>query len=620
MKIEEVVSFKTLLVIGIVLLILAVSFGSYIPGLRAGSIIPQAITTQTINGVDYAIVSMDGLNYGDTDIGTIQDTSSQHYDVDGNTNSDGKIIEGDFDVIVKLKVLNTGWSMQTTPYKTDDFVNKVWVEECGWFNEKTCTRTEAPSPITYYHVTHDMTPLAEYEVWAVINGVEQDHIIVTPKNTQQTITVPGTDPAIYWRETSYGIDGQSKVPQGAENVDILRKDGAGNVIFADRNRVDVAVEFWNAIFYEDFLLLRNKYNNEVWIFTQNGIQYDPTFSVKFEDNIAQRLDFNGDEKYDLKVSAPVKEFDIGDLAHNEYQFKTCDGLGCMGADSHWFDMPSLHRSPYMSDKDTDGYTLSGNNEFLLRDGRITISGTFQIPLEYGDVQVITRDAIPKIVSESETFEVFDGGFKEVTVSVKNNGETGNVIVIPELKEGNVGSVSLPDAQDETIPAGETMDFVFKFDSNTAGIGSVIFYANAGTHQDSIEIEFEVIAPPEDAERYSVRIVAINPQGTELESLYPGKFSLTVDQNDATYYGVWEGQLWEGSPTVSGQTIVVDDTTWYPEPPKTITIDEEGKTFTFIYSTEKEDDGIAFIWYIIGGVVIGLLILGFYIYKTEYMDK
>ena len=618
MKIKDFMNFKTIIAIGVVLLMILVVFG--IPGLQPASIIPQAITTQNINGIDYAIVSMDGLNYGDTDIGTIQDTATQHYDVDGKINSDNQLIEGDFDVIVKLKVLKTGWSMQTTPYETDKFVNEVWVEECGWFGEKTCTMTEALSPINYYRVTHDMTPLAEYEVWAIINGEEQEHITVKAKNTQQTITIPGTDPAIYWRETSYGLDGQSVIPQGAEDVDIIRKDGAGNVIFADKNQVDVAVEFWNAVFYEDISLLSDKYGNEVWIFTQDGVQFEPTFHIKFEDNIAQRIDYNGDGTYDVKVSAPVKKFDVGNLANNEYSFETCNGLGCLAFDPHWFDMPSLHRSPYKSDKDTDGYTLSGDNEFLLRDGRITISGTFQIPLEYGNVRVITREAIPEITSITESFEVFDGGFKEVTVSVKNSGETGNVIVIPELKEGSIGSVSLPDAQDETIPAGETVDFVFKFDSNTAGIGTVIFYANAGTTQDSIEIEFKVVAPPEDAERYSVKITAINPQGTELESLYPGKFSITVDQNDATMYGVWEGQLWEGSPTVSGQTIVLDDTTWYPEDPKTLTVDEEGETFTFTYSTEKEEDGISFIWYIISGVVIGLLILGFYIYRTEYTNK
>ena len=619
MKLDKILNLKTLLVLGAALLLIGAVTSMDLTGLQKGSIVPQAITIQNINGIDCAIVSMDGRNYDDTDIGTVQPSESAHYDVDGNVDSEGNTIEGDFDAVIKLKVLNTGWSMQTTSYQTDPFINKVWAEECGWLNEKTCTRTETGDPITYYHVTHDMTPLAEYEVWAVVNGEEQPHAIVKPQNTQQTIELPGTDPVIYWRETSYGLDGQSVIPIGADNVDIIRKDDTGNVIFAAKNEVAVAADFWNTVLLEDRSKIMDKARTYQWTLTKDGVIFDESICT-VEDNLAQRLDFDGDDIYDVKVSASPMEFPITKLEHNEYRFKNCDGIGCFGCPTHWIDMPSLHRMPYMSDKDTDGYTLSGDGKFLLRDGRITVSGTFQIPLEYGDVRVVTRDADPEIVSTSDPFEIFTGGFKEVTVSVKNNGETGHVLVIPELKEGSLGSVSLPDSQNKLIPAGDTVDFVFKFDSNDVGIGDVIFYANAGSNQDSITIGFEVSEPAPGAELRSVRIVAVSKEGSELESIYPGKFPITVDQNSVTEYGIWEGQLWEGSPVVSGEIVVVDGLTWYPEDDKIIVIEEDDHVFTFTYSTEKPKEGVDFIWYIIGGTLMGILILTAYIYKVDYMNK
>ena len=617
MKLEDVLTTKTFLIVGAILILIAALSFTDLSGLRQASIVPQAITIQNINGVDYAIVSMDGLNYGDTDIGFVQDTATQHYDVDGETDSNDNAIEGDFDAVVKLKVLNTGWSMQLKEYHTSPFINKVWVEECGWFNEKTCTEIETGEAIPYYQVISDIQPLAQYEVWAIINGVEQDHLIVDPTNTEQKIQIPGTDPAIYWRETSYGFDGQTKFPTGVSGVDILRKDSSGNIVFAEEDETTVAVSYWNAVLLEENIEVQTKLENKVWIGTTDGVEHATLYDMYVEDNLAQRLDFNNDEVYDTKVGASAKDFSTSDLIHNEYKFLTCDGWGCSGQKGYWLDMPSLHREPYSSDKSVEGYSISGDNEFLMRDGRITISGSFQIPLEYGDVRIVTREAIPKIVSTAESIEVYDGGSKTITVSVKNNGETGKVIVIPALKEGSVGSVVLPDSQSKIIIAGDTVDFEFKLDSNNIGSGDIIFYANAGETQDSISMEFEVISPPVDADRFNVRIVAINPQGTELESLYPGKFSITVDQNDVTEYGIWDGQLWEGTPTVSGQTIVIGETTWHPEDPKTITVVEEDQTFTFIYSTEKDEgDDIGIIWYILSAVVIAGLVLGAYMYINK----
>lgn len=617
MKLEDVLTTKTFLIVGALLILIAAVSFTDLSGLRQASIVPQAITIQNINGVDYAIVSMDGLNYGDTDIGFVQDTATQHYDVDGETDSNDNAIEGDFDAVVKLKVLNTGWSMQLKEYHTSPFINKVWVEECGWFNEKTCTEIETGEAIPYYQVISDIQPLAQYEVWAIINGVEQDHLIVDPTNTEQKIRIPGTDPAIYWRETSYGFDGQTKFPTGVSGVDILRKDSSGNIVFAEEDKTTEAVSYWNAVLLEENIEVQTKLENKVWIGTTDGVEHATLYDMYVEDNLAQRLDFNNDEVYDTKVGASAKDFSTSDLIHNEYKFLTCDGWGCSGQKGYWLDMPSLHREPYSSDKSVEGYSISGDNEFLMRDGRITISGTFQIPLEYGDVRVVTREAIPEIVSTAEFIEVYDGGSKTITVSVKNNGETGKVIVIPALKEGSVGSIVLPDSQSEVILAGETVNFEFKLDSNNIGTGDIIFYANAGETQDSITMEFEVISPPVDAQRYNIRIVAINPQGTELESLYPGKFSITVDQNDVTKYGIWEGQLWEGTPTVSGQTIVISETTWYPEDSKKITVEEEDQTFTFTYSTEKDEgDDIGIIWYILGGMLIAGLILGAYMYINK----
>ena len=617
MKLEDVLTTKTFLIVGAILILIAALSFTDLSGLRQASIVPQAITIQNINGVDYAIVSMDGLNYGDTDIGFVQDTATQHYDVDGETDSNDNAIEGDFDAVVKLKVLNTGWSMQLKEYHTSPFINKVWVEECGWFNEKTCTEIETGEAIPYYQVISDIQPLAQYEVWAIINGVEQDHLIVDPTNTEQKIRIPGTDPAIYWRETSYGFDGQTKFPTGVSGVDILRKDSSGNIVFAEEDETTVAVSYWNAVLLEENIEVQTKLENKVWIGTTDGVEHATLYDMYVEDNLAQRLDFNNDEVYDTKVGASAKDFSTSDLIHNEYKFLTCDGWGCSGQKGYWLDMPSLHREPYSSDKSVEGYSISGDNEFLMRDGRITISGSFQIPLEYGDVRIVTREAIPKIVSTAESIEVYDGGSKTITVSVKNNGETGKVIVIPALKEGSVGSVVLPDSQSKIIIAGDTVDFEFKLDSNNIGSGDIIFYANAGETQDSISMEFEVISPPVDADRFNVRIVAINPQGTELESLYPGKFSITVDQNDVTEYGIWDGQLWEGTPTVSGQTIVIGETTWHPEDPKKITVEEEDQTFTFIYSTEKDEgDDIGIIWYILSAVVIAGLVLGAYMYINK----
>ena len=618
MKLDEMMNIKTLLAIGAILLSIGIATSVDFSGLRPGAIVPQAVTIQNINNVDYAIVAIDGHVFDDSDIGFVKTSDEAHYNVDGNV--DGNVIEGDFDAVIKIKVLNTGWSMQLKPYNTDPFVNEIWAEKCGVFDLFTCTETEAGDPLTYYQVSTDMRPLAEYEVWAVVNGVEQPHALVTPSNTDQTIILPGTDPKIYWKENSYGLDGLSTVPIGAAGYDIIKKDDTGNIVFVEKNHVEIAALYWNAILLRDYNSLMYNINNGNWKASTGGVVYTSPEEIGLETkDLGLRIDFNNDEVFDVTTSAPHKTFTPGNLNHNTYQYLTCDGLGCGDKEGFWLDFPSLDREPYVTAKDPKGYLISGDE--LLREGRLTISGTFQIPLEYGDVRIVTREPLPEIVSLSESFEVFSGGFKEITVTVKNNGESGVVPVIPEMGDTNVGSLILPEAQKKLIPAGETEDFVFRFDSNAAGIGVVIFYANAGVTQDSITIDFEVKAPPADAVYHNIKIIAINKAtGAELESIYPGKFPLTVDQNAVTKYGIWEGQLWEGSPTVSGQTVVVDGTTWYPEDPKTLTITED-ETFTFKYSTEEDDeDGISFIWYIIGGVVIGLLILGGYIYKTEYMNN
>lgn len=620
MKIENLINFKTLLVTGIILLILAVSFGSNIPGLRAASIIPQAVTIQTINDIDYAIVAMDGYVFDETDIGAIKTSSSVHYDVDGEVNSDKETMEGDFDAVIKIKVLNTGWAMQLKPYETEPFVNKIWAEECGTFGLFTCTETDVGEPITYYQVSTDMRPLAEYEVWAVINGVEQNRALVTPSNTDQTITLPGTDPKIYWKENSYGLDGKSEVPSGADGYDIIKKDDSGNILFVTEDHVEIGALYWNAILLRDYNSLLYNIESSNWKISTDGVIYTAPAGIFLETkDLGLRIDFNNDDEYDVKESASPKIFTPDDLNHNAYRYLSCDGLGCEGQTGVWIDFPSFDNEPYTTSKSTAGYSISGDE--LLREGRLTVSGTFQIPLEYGDIRIVTREPIPEIVSTSDPFEVIDGGFKEVTVSVKNNGETGIVTVFPEMAEGNTGSLILPSAQSEKIVAGETFDFVFKFESNAGGIGDVIFYANAGVTTDSITVAFEVKAPPPDAVYHNIRIIAVNKDtGADLEDTYPGRFPITVDQNAVTKYGVWEGQLWEGTPTVSGDTIVVNGNTWYPESPKKITITED-ETFTFAYSTtEESDDGVDFIWYIIGGVFAGALIIGAYMYKLEYMDK
>lgn len=644
MKINEILNLKTLLVLGAVLLLLGVAISVDfldLAGLEKGSVI-QSISKyeDPITGEGYALITISGSSFKDAQIGAVDPTASRHYDVDGEKNSKGEELEGDFDVRIGINVIDTGFEIPVAQKTvSQNYLDSVYWKPgllgIGGHQEKTFNGV-----MDYYQVSDQVSMRATYEIWAIVNGEELEKITVTPASSAtRTFIIPGT--TITWEESGTGFDSRSRIPANVGNLDIIEgSDKKLHFIKYDRT-VDV-IEYWNAIWKSnDFTYtkkLRDNKGESDWdIHDADGNKVTDSNSIY---NYAHyRTDLNSDngcgltertcKNYDINTgdssaSNPIK-FTKDDLIDNNHRWRTND-IQWPGLDDWiWAEFPSMEEEPFVS-------SVKGEENFMIKtaatsgqlggivlkyDTPLIIEGTFKIPFSYGDVMV--RKTYPKPVITNPDEIKFDETIwtgltnPVITVKVRNDGETGEVVVTPEALNAT-GNIVIPPSQSKVMAPGEKAEFVFVFEGQTEGVGTVRFSVTGG--MTTVTHEFDYVIEDLDLSEtnlYNIRILAVNKEGTPLGN----EFSIHVTATGQTMFGEWIGQVPEGETTVSGKQVEAKGKVWYPENAKKINVDSD-ESYIFEYSLEppKEKDGISFIWYILGGIIFGILILGAYMYASE----
>ena len=631
---------KTLLVIGAILFLIGVATTVDFSALRPASVIESVSKYEDpVTGEGYALITVSGSSFKDTQIGTVATSPSTHYNVDGEKNAEGEELEGSFDVRIGMNVIDTGFEIPVAQKTVaQNYLDSVYWKEgllgIGGHQEKTFDGV-----MDYYQVSGQLSPKATYEIWAIVDGEELEKITVTPSTSPtRTFIIPGT--TITWQESSEGFDSRTQIPAVVGNIDIVEGSNK-ELYFVKYDRTVDVIEYWNAIWksneWEYTKMLRdNKGESDWYIHAIDGSKV--TDGNTIYSYAHYRIDLNSDngcgltdrkcKDYDINTgdsssSNPIR-FTKDDLIDNNHRWRTND-IQWPGLDDWiWAEFPSIEDEPFESPVDETNFMIKTavtgqqGGIVLKYDTPLIIEGTFKIPFSYGDV--VIRKTYPKPVITNPDEIKFDEtlwtGITNpiVIVKVRNDGETGEIVVFPEAVDA-IGNIEVPPSQTKVMAPGEEAEFVFSFKGQTAGTGSVRFSVTGGF--DTVTHEFDYVIEdldPSVTSLYNVRILAVNKEGTSLGN----EFSIYVSGTGQTMYGEWIGQLPEGETTVSGKQVEVEGVVWFPEPLKKINVQAD-ESFTFTYSTEKEeDDGISFIWYVIGGMVIGLLILGGYIYKTEYM--
>jgi len=639
MKFEDVLTTKTFLIIGALLILIAALSFMDLTGLEKGSVI-QSISKyeDPITHEGFALVTVSGSSFKDSQIGAVQYTDSKHYNVDGETNDKGEELEGSFDVKIGMNVLDTGFEIPVAQKTvSQNYLDSVYWDEglfgIGGHQEKTFNGV-----MDYYQVSGQASTKATYEIWAIVNGEELDKITVTPSTSPtRTFILPGT--SITWEESSQGFDSRTQIPVSVGNIDIV-KGSDEQLHFVKYDRTVEVVEYWNALWkstdsYYAQILEDNKGESDWKFHDKSGKTLDPFIdSIRVRANY--RIDLNSDNGcgltdsgckiYDINTgdssaSNPIK-FTKDDLIDNNHRWRTSDDL-LFGPEWIWAEFPSMEDEPFTSPVDETNFMIKTavtgqvGGIVLKQDTPLIIEGTFKIPFSYGDV--IVRKTYPEpVIMNSDEIKFDETLWTDltnpvVTVKVRNDGETGEIVVTPEAVNAT-GNIVIPPSQSAIMAPGEEKDFVFSFKGQTAGTGSVKFTVTGGF--TSVTHEFDYVIEDLDLSEttlYNIRIIAENKEGTPLGN----EFSIYVSATGQTMYSEWIGQLPEGETTVSGKQVEVDGVVWFPEPLKKIDV-ESDETFTFIYSTEKfdEDDGVGIIWYILGGVIAAGLILGAYTYINK----
>lgn len=580
---------KLLIAIIVAAILIVAAFGFNYSSLSPASVTATS-TIQELDGTSYVYIAVDEDVYDNQEIGTIK---TDTIPITDSVNSKGESVEGEFYATFQIKILDTGWQARTTKYTTAPFINEAWLES-SWISKTF--KYNYGEPITYNHVTGDMSPLARYQVTATINGKQFDPIIIDESNCGLR-EIPGTDPVIYWDEISYGLDGHSKVPVGLGNLDIIH-DTNNNIYFLKQDMTREAVDYWNAILEDNGQTIQ-----------QHRVVWDvPQTKEGWSTDINRRIYLDSDDTYDIKSTVPV-HFTVSDLLSNDYRYKNTDTKSTWGIVSGTeIDFPSGDKYPFESTKSTSGYVMPNpNSPYIERVGDLSIQGVFRVPVEYGDVRVITRLPDPEIIGTPSFIETL---CKDTTasliVSVKNNGDTGQIAVSATSNS----QIELPNPVPKTVLSGETVDFELVFKTTTITTGNINIYAQGGGKRDSVSVSFTVKEDIPAASKHRIVITAVNTDGTPLGTAFP----IFVSQTSTRRYGIWVGELSPGKTQISGDELIHNDIRYYPQDfIYEVTKDDE---INFVYTTKPTSGTIDYTPYIIGIILIILMIGGYLYFKED----
>lgn len=607
MSLKEMLTGKNLLILGIIVVLVGVISIVDLSTLGTASLVSSSVIES--DGISYVALNINQDPYTKEAIGLVNPIETKHVEFDGATNSDDQTISGTMDVKLEVKINDVGFGASVND-KYTTFVNKVWLT--GTIFKTVETET---GQIKYYQVTDDIKPFASYTIYATVDG-EEYSVTVDETNWGERHVIPNTDPAIYWEDSSLGITPDTQLLAGVFNVDIFGDENG--VVFADRANGNVVsmTECWNAIFYDDVPAITA--HDEFWFNKDLSGFYDweTDYDGYVADNMNRRIDFNNDDGYDV-TSTPTL-FTQNQFISNIYRFKTSDSVISDETKQIWLDFPDINREPFFYDKDSTGYYISSKagDTMLMKDTTLTVKGVWMVPAEYGTVVVETYNPIPEIVGEPEFTETMYAGLTTTTldVDVKNNGETGYVTVRVTSSEIDV-PITLPAPQIEEIASGATKTFTFEFKATSEAVENIIVLsATGGMTTVTKDVIVNVLgAPDENTLRYSTTITAVNKDGTPLGSDFP----ITVAQTTDTQYGVWIGDLLPSKTKISGEETVFNNVEYYPN--DFYYTAEEDTSINLIYTIEPPsngDEGISFIWYLAGAVVLGIAILGTYTYSID----
>lgn len=619
MSLRELLTGKNLLILGIIMVLVGALSLSVVSLVDLSTLGKASLVSSSViesDGISYVALNINQDPYTKEAIGLVNPIETKHVEFDGATNSDDETISGTMDVKLEVRINDVGFGALVND-KYETFVNKIWLE--GTIFKTVETET---GQIKYYQVTDDVTPFASYTIYATVDD-EEYSVTVDETNWGERHVIPNTDPAIYWEDSSLGITPDTQLVAGIFNVDILGDENG--VVFADRSNgnVEDMAQCWNAILTDDVFAITA--HDEAWFSNDLSGFYD--FETDFDgyvaDKMNRRIDLNNDDGYDVTSTPTI--FTQNNFISNVYRFKTSDIVSNPFGDEEyqiWLDFPDINREPFFYDKNPTGYYISSKagDTMLMKDTTLTIKGVWMVPAEYGTVIVETYNPIPEIVGEPEFTETMYAGLTTTTlnVDVKNNGETGYVTVRITSSEVDV-PITLPVPQNEEIASGATKTFTFEFKATSEAVENIIVVsATGGMTTVTKDVIVNVLgAPDENAIRYGTTITAVNKDGTPLGSDFP----ITVAQTTDTQYGVWIGDLLPSKTKISGEETVFNNIEYYPND-FYYTAAEEA-SINLIYTIDPPstgEEGISFMWYMLGAVILGIVILGSYMYSIDDKNK
>ena len=616
MSLNEMLTGKNLLIIGIILLLVGAISLSVVSLVDLSTLGKASLVSSSViesDGISYVVLNINQDPYTKEAIGLVNPIETKHVEFDGATNSDDQTISGTMDVKLEVRINDVGFGASVND-KYETFVNKIWLE--GTIFKTVETET---GQIKYYQVMDDITPFASYTIYATVDG-EEHSVTVDETNWGERHVIPNTDPAIYWEDSSLGITPDTQLLSGIFNVDIFGDENG--VVFADRanGNVESMAECWNAILIDDVSAITA--NDDLWFNKDLSGFYD--WEIEYDgyvaDDMNQRIDLNNDDNYDV-TSTPTT-FTQNQFINNIFRFKTSDSVLGDETLQIWLDFPDINREPFFYDKSPTGYYISSKagDTMLMKDTTLTVKGVWMVPAEYGTVVVETYNPQPEIIGDPEFTEVMYAGLTttSLNVDVKNNGETGPVTVRITSSEVDV-PITLPEKQIKDIAAGATKTFTFEFMATSEAVENIIVIsATGGMITVTKDVVVNVLgAPDANSVRYGTTITAVNKDGTPLGSDFP----ITVAQTTDTQYGVWIGDLLPSKTKISGEETVFNNIEYYPND-FYYTAAEEA-SINLIYTIDPPstgEKGISFMWYMLGAVILGIVILGSYMYSIDNKKK
>ena len=585
-------------IIGIAILLIV---GTLLIGIDFAALAPGAVLSvdriHEIDGVDYLYILVAENTY----TGQTFYTESISEDVAG-TNSDGNDISGTLKVDYNIKTNHIGWK---TPLKslviTEPYVSEVWAEDelIG-----RSIHTLSPDYFTYYQPSRGASVNADYTVSVTIDDTIYS-LPSTPGKGQQQI--PGTSPPIYWEEMGYVLPSGGNLPSTPTLIDVVI-DEHKNVHFIKHQQTGNIVKIWTALFTDNWgrlSLMRDK----------GEIPGMPT-TERIDTIINKRISLDADDDYEIQVDEGHIKFGIYDVINNKYRYRTHD-VPVIGPRSIFYDFPDKNTPEYsIPSIDTTNLYFETSTSELKEDSTLTIWGRWKIPIEYGDVTVVTLYPEPQITNvPSFTEKIYLDTKTFLHVDVKNIGDDAGDINVWAVSTGVTTPVTLPVEMRKWIEPGKTKTFALGF------IGSGVsertdfdltIYAQGGETTVSTNVKGTVypITPITPDNSYLINIKSVNEEGTPLSNDFP----ITVSQTDDTQYGTWTGRLLPGTTIIYGEEeLEINGITYYGEYKKVdITKDE---SFTLVYSSKPPTrDGDIYLYVAI--IIAILMIVGAYFYTKE----